>query len=440
MRNLASPFFLTFLLLGQTGMALAADTEKTLIVDSRGFPGDRKEDEMYSALYAAEEGTVYVGLCMEGGTAQFYSYDPRTNQMRHLADMGEFLAQRGRGIRAAGKIHTKLVEDRQGRIYFATMNEDAGPDNIDPYSWEGPNWVRYDPKTGQLENLGMINPLWGLYGLAIDVNRNRLFGTAWNGHLYRFDIDTRKTVDLGRVDNWDDPRSIATDDQGNVYGPACMSRIWKYDAGSEKVYDLTSVRTPRDPMSYPTSLTNPMLDRKDSWRVVQWDPVDRVIYGVECGSSFLFRYDPHDGPEGKVTLLSKVCAERYYASGRKDIPYSMLSFTVGKGRKLYYAPVGMDFDYSARFEEAKKQARGAVNTRPSSELIVYDLKSATRTNLGTLMTRDGNHVYGCGGATAGPDGTIYLCCAVEEKDPQKAAGVVGGSYPFVMKILIYKPS
>src|SRR4029077_17846327 len=136
----------------------------------------------------------------------------------------------------------------------------------------------------------------GIYGLAIDPQRNRLFGTAWDGHLYRHDIDTGLTHDLGRVDNWDDDRHIAADDEGNVYGAYPKARIWKYDAKTERVYDLT-VQFPYDERVYPRRMSNPMLARKAIWRVVDWDPVDRVIYGVDGGSSFLFRYDPKDGPE-----------------------------------------------------------------------------------------------------------------------------------------------
>ncbi len=438
MRAGACAVSLAFLFAGQARPAPAAAADQCVYLDSRGFPGGHREDQMFSALYAAADGTVYVGLCTHAGSAQFYSYDPRTDRMRHLADMAEWLGQTGQGVRTAGKIHTRFVEDKQGRIYFATMCEDAGPPNIDPYSWGGPHWLRYDPQSGQLENLGLINRLWGLYGLAIDRGRNRLFGTAWDGHLYRYDIDTRRTVDLGRVDNWDDLRHIAADDQGNVYGSYPKARIWKYDAATERVYDL-SVQTPYDALVYPRGLSDPMLDRKAIWRVVEWDPVDRAIYGVEGGSSILFRYDPHDGPEGKVTELARLCAERFYASNRKDIPYSSLALAIGKDRKIYYAPAGLDFDYEARLEAARvAQTRSGRNIIPYSELITYDLKARQRTNLGMLKTRDGRHVFGCGGAAAGPDGTIYLCGAVEEKDPQKAAGKVAGTHPFIMELLIYR--
>jgi hypothetical protein len=412
---------------------------KYALVETREFPGNHRDSAMFSGLYAARDGTVYIGTSIHGGSAQFYRYDPRTGRVEHIAGMGEFLGQTGRGVRVAGKIHTRFVEDRQGRIYFATMCEDSGPTNIDPYSWDGPNWMRYDPRAGKLENLGSINRLWGPYGLAIDEKRNRLFATTWDGHLYRHDIDSGRTHDLGRVDNWDDPRHIACDDEGNVYGPYPKARIWKYDAKTERVYDL-SVQFPYDHLVFPRRMSNPMLDRKAIWRVVNWDPVDRVIYGVDGGSSLLFKYDPKDGPEGKATFLARMCAEEYYDSDRKDIPFATLAFTIGKDRRIYYAASGSDFDYEARLE-SNELARQRGNPRAVSytELIAYDLKARRRENLGVLCTKDGAQVFGCGAATCGTDGTIYFVGGVEEKEPEKAAGETGGITPYALRLLLYRP-
>jgi len=422
-------------------IGLADSEQKYACVDTREF--QRRETQMFSALYVAADGMVYAGLCTHAGSGQFYQYDPRAGRMRHIADIAEFLGQRGKGIRTAGKIHTPFVEDKEGRIYFGTMCEDSGPPNIDPYSWEGPHWIRYDPKADRLENLGLINRLWGIYGLVIDKKRNLLFGTAWDGHLYRYDINTGKSRDVGRVDNWDDLRQIVIDDEGNVYGTYPTARIWKYDARTELVYDL-SVQIPHDPQVFPTRLSNPMLDRKAIWRAVKWDPVDRVVYGVDGGSSILFKYDPNDGPGGKVTALGRLCTERFFDSNRKDVPSSTLAFTIGHDRRVYYAAAGLDFDYEARLEAARlSQGRSGVKSPRSvalySDLIVYDLKSQKRSGLGMLRTRDSRHVLGCGAAAAGPDGTIYFGAAVEAKDPEKAAGKAAGVHPFNMELLLYRP-
>lgn len=413
--------------------------EKYAYIETRDFPGGRQEGSMYSALNTARDGKLYIGLCVHAGASQFYQYDPATDSMRHIADLPEFLDERGKGIRVAGKIHSPFVEDRDGRIYFGTMCEDSGPPNIDPYSWQGPHWINYDPKTGKLEDLGLINRLWGIYGLAIDSQRNYLFATAWNGHVYRLSIDETITRDLGRVDNWDCLRSIVADEEGNVYGCYPKARIWKYDARTERIHDLT-VSIPYDPAIFPRKMDNPMLDRKAIWRVALWDSVEKVIYGVDGGSTILFRYDPKDGSEGKVTALEKLCSEYFYHSSRKDIPYSTLALTLGRDRKIYYAPVGQAFDFTIEVEAAAlAQNLGGIKMAPHTELVTYDLRTGKREYLGILKTTDGRNVFGCGAATCGLDGTIYFCGAVETKDMKNAAGIVMDKYPFKMSLIIYKP-
>ena len=413
--------------------------EKYAYVDTRDFPGGRKESSMYSALYTASDGKLYIGLCVHAGASQFYQYDPVTDSMRHIADLPEFLNEKGKGIRVAGKIHSPFVEDREGRIYFGTMCEDSGPPNIDPYSWQGPHWIRYNPKADKLEDLGLINRLWGIYGLAIDRQRNYIFVTAWNGHIYRLIIDKRITRDLGRVDNWDCLRSIVADDEGNVYGCYPKARIWKYDARTERIHDL-NISIPYDPTIFPRKMTNPMLDRKAIWRVALWDSVEKVIYGVDGGSAILFRYDLKDGSEGKISTLEKLCSEYFYNSDRKDIPYSTLAFTIGKDRKIYYTPVGLAFDFTIKVEAATlAQNLGGTKRAPHTELITYDLRVGKREYLGILKTKDGRNVFGCGAATCGLDGTIYLCGAVETRDTGNAAGIVMDNYPFKMSLIIYKP-
>lgn len=415
--------------------------EKYVYVEAQDFPGNHGEGSMYSGLSVASDGKVYIALCTHAGPGQFYQYDPVEDKIRHIADLPEFLGEKGKGIRVTGKLHTRLVEDSEGRIYFGTMCEDAGPPRIEPYSWQGPRWMRYDPKTDKLEDLGFINRLWGVYGLAIDRKRNYLFATAWNGHVYRFDIERRVTRDLGRVDNWDVVRHIVADEEGNVYG--CYpprAQIWKYDAKTERIYDL-SIAAPRDVTVFPRKMTNPMLERKAIWRVAEWDRVDKAIYGISGGASILFRYDPKDGPEGKVTALDKLCSEYFYRSGRKDIPYSTLAFTIGKDRKAYYAPVGMAFDFDIAVEAATlAQDLGAIRRAPHSELISYDLRTNTREYVGILKTKDGRDVFGCGAAACGLDGTIYLCGAVETRDAKNAGGLVLDKYPFKMSLMTYKPN
>lgn len=397
-------------------------------VELRDYPG--RDRAMWDGLYAARDGRVYSGLISEGESAHFYVYDPAQDRNVMLFDLAETLGERGRGIRTSGKIHNKPVEDDQGRLYFVPLNNGSGPRSIDFTSWQGGRWLRYDPRSGRLEDLGLVDQGTGIYPLAIDTRRRRLFGIGFTGYLYRFDIDTRTTKILGRVSNWDVCRDIFCDDQGNVFGSFPVGRVWKYDARSEEVRDL-SVRVPYDPTIWPTQLGNPMIDRSCDWRAVEWDPTARVAYGVTCGSgSILFRYDPHAGPEGQFTPLARMCDSRFLEGDRKDIPYSPLSFALDARRqRVYFAPSARAYSVT-----------GYVETFGSSErhhLIEYDIAAGRRIDRGAMQTADGRRVFGCEAASVAPDGTLYLCGQAEVRDKSLATGAAGGT-PVALHLVIVR--
>jgi len=409
---------------------MAQVNKSPCIVELREYPG--KDRAMWRGLYAAKDGKVYTGLCGEGGSAHFYQYDPVTDSHRCIADLAGFLGERAKGARTSGKIHCRPVEDNEGNIYFVTMNDGAGPRSIDYRSWLGGHWIRYHSRLDKLEDLGLVDHGVGCYPLAIDVKRNYLFGITFTGYLYRFDIAKRISANLGRVDNWDICRDIVCDDRGNVYGCFPVSRIWKYDAERKKVFDLL-VQIPYDPTIFPTQLVNPMLDRSTVWRAVEWDPVDRAVYGVTCGSgSILFKYEPHIGPEGRVTSLGYLCDGKYLDTDQiKAIPYSPLAFALdSKNRKVYFVPSARKYAVDT-YEET-------FGSREDHHLIMFDLKENRRVDLGVLKTADGRRVFGCEAATCGPDGTVYICGQAPVKDPAKGTWSIG-KIPVALHLIIYKP-
>ena len=408
---------------------MAQTAEKICLVESREYPG--KDPVMWGALYAAKDGRVYTGLCTEGGSSHFYQYDPVKDSNRYLYDIAEFLGERGKGIRPSCKIHTEPVEDKDGNIYFVTMNNGSGPRNIDYTSWRGGHWMKYDPKLDKLEDLGFVDSGVGCYGFTIDKERNYLFGAGYTSYLHRFDIKKRISTNLGRVDNWDICRDLVCDDEGNVYGSFPVARMWKYDANKEKVYDL-SIHIPYNPTIFPTQLKNPMIDRTTIWRSVAWDPVDRVVYGMTCGSgSILFKYDPHDGTDGKITELARLCDSKFLNPERKDIPYSPLAFALDShNRKVYFVPSPREYDIGEYVE--------TYGSYEKHHLIMYDLESNRREDLGILQTTDGRRVFGCEAASCGPDGTVYICGQVEVRDQEKATRYIG-KIPVALHLLIHRP-
>jgi len=409
--------------------AAAGQKQKICLVEAVDYPG--KDPTMWYGLYAAKNGIVYSALITEGGSAHIYKYDPATGEHKMICDVADFLGERGQGIRPSSKIHCKPVEDEQGNIYFATLNNGSGPSSIDYTSWRGGHWLKYDPKADKFEDLGLVNVGDGPYAITIDKKRMRLFGTGFKGSLYRLDMNTGITKNLGRVCGRDICRSIFCDDKGNVYGSFPGARVWKYDAEKEKVYDL-SIKMPFDPTIFPARLHNPIIDRTQEWRAIEWDPVEKVAYGVTCGSgSILFRYDPDDGPEGKFTELVKFCDSKYLE--RKDVPYSTLSLGLdSKNRRIYYAPSARRYTLDKYIETFGSPA---LHT-----LIMYDLETNKRIELGVMRTRKGERVSGCEGASVGPDGTLYLCGQVECQDPKKATRHTRvTNVPISLRLIIYRP-
>ena len=414
--------------------------QNTIKLEVLEYPGNKKDDSMWSGLYTAKSGKIYIGLCTHADAANFYEYDPATGNFDHIADLTIHKGERGRGIRTSGKIHVPCVEDQEGNIYFGDFCEDNGPEPIDPSSYEGAHWFKYDPVKKKLTNIGLISRHSGLLGMAIDRDRRQLYGLAEDGHLYMFDLDRSITIDKGRVDDWDICRTIATDDKGNVYGAFPVNRVWKYNPVDDRTYDLENLRIPNDPRVSPRTMSNPQIDRKTLWRILEWKPDEKVFYGITNSDSRLFRFDPNKGEEGEIEALSLMCADRFLNVDPKKIPIATLAFTLAPNNKVYYAPVTVAFDYSAEswdvINEREFTARlTQENKPPRSVLVEYDLNSNSRREIGLMETTDGRAVYGLGGAVYSPvDNKLYFAGAVEEKDPEKVAGIIDGEWEYSMAL------
>jgi hypothetical protein len=175
-----------------------------------------------------------------------------------------------------------------------------------------------------------------------------------------------------------------------------------------------------------------MIDRTNIWRAVEWDPIDKVAYGVTGGSgSILFRFDPHDGTEGKITSLVKMCDSKFLEGDRKDIPYYTLAFAVdSRNKKVYFAPSSRGFNLQ-KFVET-------FGSNEEHHLIMYDIKTDKRVDLGVMQTADGRKVFGCEGASVAPDGTVYLCGQAEVKDKKTATRMIG-DIATALQLIIFKP-
>ena len=444
-----SVLILAAILLPATSQAQQIDfsKEKKAVVKHYRFVGNHKEESMWSALYGAKSGKIYIGLCTHAEAAHFYEFDPETETMRHIVDLTEFHGERGEGINTNGKIHVRMGEDADGNIYFGSLNEDTGPECIDPSSYLGAFWYRYNPKEDKVECLGKISRHFGLLGMVMDPLYMRLYGLAEDGHLYMHDINGKFMRDLGKVDDWDICRTIFADDEGNVYGSFPVAQIWKYDVKKDEVIDFPNIRLQYDNRVLPRTMSKPMIDRKVIWRVIEWDPLEKVAYGIVGGNSMLFRYDVHDGAEGRIDYLTELTAPQYWNEKNvRQIPFATLTLAIDR-EKIWFAPTASgSFDYVGNSWDVKDEEKLTAKLSggyfpPVSYLICYDKKTGVRESKGLMITEEGSLCFGLGGACIGQkDGKVYFVGAIQEKDKTKVVGEVGRRWPFSMGLISYNPA
>jgi len=407
------------------------------------FTGGNLDRSHWSALLQASNGKIYVGISTHADAGYMYEFDPATEEMTLLADLTKLAEERGKGIWTTGKIHVQMHE-LDGYVYFGALTEDSGPPAIDASSYKGPHWYRIDINNRKVEQLGLINSFWGLLGQVMDKERRQLFGLAENGHLYRYYIDEDYTEDLGRVDDWDICRTIFDDDLGNVYGSLVGGRIWKFDVSQDRLFDFQHIRLPI--INQPRTMSNPMLNRKTEWRIIEWDPVEKVAFGIIGGTNLLFKYDVHTGDEGTITPLAQVCPPQFRSGNPMAIPTARLAMTIShKERKIYYLPEMMSaFDYGDESfdvvdEHKFSEKLSGKQVAPLSYFLSYDLKSGEVDDLGFIKTEDGRYAYGMDGAQASKDGKIWFAGAFAEPDPKKEAGKIVGVYPYSIGLGCYDP-
>ena len=144
--------------------------------------------------------------------------------------------------------------------------------------------------------------------------------------------------------------------------------------------------------------------------------------------------------------MVRLCAERYLKADPNLIPVSTLALTISRDHRIYYAPVvSVAFDYAGTSwdvaDERKFTARlTGEAVPPESALVVYDLATKQRREIGILRTQDGRRVFGLGGACTGKkDGKIYFVGAIEEPDPARVANQIDKRWPFSMGLVCYTP-
>ena len=406
------------------GAALQANPN-SVRVDHRVFPGLAEMDGNWAALLAAGDGKVYAGLANHGGDGHLVYYDSKQDRVHDAGNLTELCGEAHLRRGPQSKIHAKFGEGKDGRIYFGTHGgwwwDYARYGAKEGYP--GAHWMAFDPKTGRVEDFGIGPRYEGINTGAYDPQFNRIYGlTHPRAHFVYYDVATKRAADLGRLDNWESIcRTLGIDGQGNVYGSFGEGQVFKYDPRTDAITEL-SVRVPIRPKGI--SLGRDYTKSETAWRTVVWDAKTNRFYGIDESATILFWFDPQ---AGVIERLGQLCIPGF--EDRRDIPYSTLSLTLGRDRKLYYGAAGREFDYGG--------SAGAA----AAHLITWDLGTGKEQDLGEMLLKDNCRVLGTNAADTGPDGTIYFVGAIEVRGTSpEAAGKMIGGVPYRLALLMYRPT
>ena len=221
---------------------------------------------------AGPDGKLYYGLATEIATAGYVrlcSHDYHTGIAEELFRVEDVILPQDRAIRAS-KFHSSICFMPDGRLIMTTHTTDKSPRHptwmpIAYYhhpwdSFAGGNILIYDPKTRKAENLGIPVPHESIYGALYEPAHNALFFLGFlRGHLYRFSLDDRQVIDLGKVsETYSFRLSLGKD--GHIYSASRTGHVYRIRTDTLEIQDL-NYQFKHEPFEYHTFYNNLAIAR-----------------------------------------------------------------------------------------------------------------------------------------------------------------------------------
>lgn len=362
-QRLAAPALGTFLLLAST-TAPAQPTREPQVplhrMDCRelGYPHFNEipgDAAFITALAAGKDGRVYGAT--SGVQSYLFVFSPANNQVRPVGTIAD-----------AQGVHHSLAVDEAGLVYIGTGKNMLKSFRIKPDLSFGQNhisqdlWTQvkefyqgypggrlflYDPAkeprvpkpqpAAPLTDLGIPVAGEGIYGLALDRERQVLYGITYPGsHFFTFSLRERRATDFGPIckdiqfGGPDDrtlrslPRDLVVATSGAVYTSGDNGHIVRFDPAAAKLETLAA-RIPGEAMQV----------------VEAWVRVDEDLYGG-TSEGFLFRFSPSTGEVdnlGKPMIAQRIRGlaggqdgRVYGLAGDRSAPNLFFRYDIDRGR------------------------------------------------------------------------------------------------------------
>lgn len=325
------------------------------------FHGDLGPDAEKRRLWScwgdvclAEDGRVYCAVGDHGtdvgGDARcfLYRWDPQTKTLERIVDMNQVVPPKP-GQPAWSKVHAKIDQGADGKIYFCCTLNDGNRAKLPTYGWNerlpGGQIYQYDPATGKTIVFASLPAKRCTATSALDPERNVWWCNLEAGEgdaLWGFDLTTKKPVFQGKDGSVGFNRTFAVLNDGTIL-----------HNGKESLQRL-------DPRTGAVAVMKTSFEGSPGMRAVSRETVDGLVYGVTHKTNRLFRYDVSKdeatplGPSwlsGAYTTVVLVSPDRrflYYLPGahggafRDGTP--VIQYDVVKGRRKVLAFLAPAFE------------------------------------------------------------------------------------------------
>ena len=231
--------------------------------------------QMYSALLVGRDKNIYMATCDLRRPAYLIRLNPQSGEIERLGNMQDVTGECDPEQIPQSKIHTQLIEDNSGRIWFGTHNEEMynpgfGSLEVYPKGYPGGHLVNFDPKTGKFTDFGIHFPQkvkapksfreCGLYYLSMtrDPQRDILYTLIGDKiHIAAFDMKDGALLDCQpaplpypyadhlerRGTGFQQCRDLRVGADGNVYTFTHSGQLMRY-LPAEKRIELLDIWVP----------------------------------------------------------------------------------------------------------------------------------------------------------------------------------------------------
>jgi len=207
------------------------------------------------------DGILYYAPSDETGHAlhtRLVAYDYQADTAKICIKAEEVVLPKPRQLPVT-KFHESITFLPDGRIFATTHSTDRAPQHPEwmPFAhhthiwegWPGSTMVCYDPKTGKTENWGIPVPRESIYGATYDAKHNAIYMIGFmRGHVYRYSLDDRSVIDLGKAAELYCYRLHVGPDK-HIYGCTKSGFLWRINVDAVKLEDL-NWRVPEYPGNY----------------------------------------------------------------------------------------------------------------------------------------------------------------------------------------------